>query len=52
MWFGQDNEVLALPPTPSGRNGDAIFLVNRVTKFAGKKGLGCQVGVHGTAVVE
>src|SRR5438046_10580038 len=38
--FRQQNELLALTATPAGRDGDAIFVVNKVPKFAGIEGFG------------
>jgi hypothetical protein len=37
MRFGQNNEILALAFAPRGRDGDAIFLVDGMTEFAGEE---------------
>ena len=40
------DEIFALGPAPAGRNSDAVFLVDRMTKLAGEKLLWLRTGVH------
>src|SRR6266513_1229414 len=47
LGIGQKNEFLGTLSTPTGGDGDAIFLVDGVTKFAGVKGLSRGDAVHG-----
>ena len=45
----QKNEFLGIFSTPAGRDGDTIFFVNGVTKFAGVKGVSRGDAIHGPA---
>ena len=47
--FGQNDEIFAAFAAPAGRNGDAVFFVDGVTKFAGEEFLGLRVVVHAPA---
>src|SRR6266513_1692887 len=49
LGIGQKNEFLGTLSTPTGGDGDAIFFVDGVTKFAGVKGLSRGDAVHGPA---
>jgi len=45
--FRQNDELSAFVATPACRNGDAIFIVNGVTKFAGVEELSLRKRLHG-----
>ena len=45
--FRQNDELSAFVATPACRNGDAILIVNEVTKFAGVEELSLRKRLHG-----
>ncbi len=45
--LGQDDEIFAFSTPPTGGNRDAIFFVNRMTKFSGVETLLMSIGIHG-----
>ncbi len=45
--FRQNDELSAFVATPARRNGDAIFIVDEVTKFAGVEELSLRKRLHG-----
>ena len=46
MRLGQDDEIFPFAPAPAGWDGDAVFLVDRMTKLASEKFLRLRFGVH------
>jgi len=44
--FWQKDKLLPFIPSPTRRNRDPIFLVNRMAKFAGIEGLRWRKGIH------
>src|SRR5437773_2149478 len=49
--FGENNEVFGIASTPARRNGDAIFFVDGMTKFAGEEFVRLKVGIHAPVVI-
>ena len=47
VWFGNDNEIFAgAVPTPAGRDGEPVFIVELMTEFARVENRGGRCGVH------
>ncbi len=46
IWLGEKNEFFAFCAAPAGRNRDAIFFVDGMSKFAGVESLRLRIGIH------
>src|SRR5438105_5024511 len=52
LGVGEQNKLLGLTAAPAGRDGDAVFLIDGVLKFAGVKDRNGSGGLHGPGRIE